>query len=199
MLPTEDEVGVIDAVDWESIKKQGDQAIKRWIQEQLDGTSVTVVLIGAETADRDWVQYEITESWNRGNGLVGVWINNVKIPGQKSDVKGANPFDKFQLPNGVSLSSVCKTYDWVLQDGRNNLGTWAEEAKKVRAGYSSTDKITTADSGLKKVAVAAGVAMLGAAVLGALSKATQEPISGVRQQQPFTPRAPWCPPNVDER
>ena len=41
--------GFWDAANWESVKRGGDAAIKRWIEEQLDGTSVTVVLIGAET------------------------------------------------------------------------------------------------------------------------------------------------------
>jgi len=52
--------GFIDAASWESVKRQGDEAIKRWISSQLDGTSVTVVLIGAETSQREWVKYEIS-------------------------------------------------------------------------------------------------------------------------------------------
>ena len=38
------EAGFIDAADFEEIKKQGDEAIKRWINSQLDGISVTVVI-----------------------------------------------------------------------------------------------------------------------------------------------------------
>ena len=37
-----------DAASWEEVKKKGEEAIKRWIDKQLEGTSVTVVLIGAE-------------------------------------------------------------------------------------------------------------------------------------------------------
>ncbi len=37
----------VDKAEWESIKRTGSQAIERWIDKQLDGTSVTVVLIGA--------------------------------------------------------------------------------------------------------------------------------------------------------
>lgn len=53
--------GFIDKASWESVKRQGDDAIKRWIDNQLQNTSVTVVLIGAETAQRPWVNYEIIE------------------------------------------------------------------------------------------------------------------------------------------
>ena len=37
--------GFVDAADFEKLKKQGDAAIKRWIDGQLNGTSVTVVLV----------------------------------------------------------------------------------------------------------------------------------------------------------
>src|SRR5438128_10153617 len=49
MLPSDDQVGFIDAVEWESIQRQGEEAIKHWINGQLDGTSATALLIGAET------------------------------------------------------------------------------------------------------------------------------------------------------
>ena len=52
-IADEDEYGVIDGVEWEKIQRGGDAAIERWIEEQLRHTSVTVVLIGAETAERD--------------------------------------------------------------------------------------------------------------------------------------------------
>ena len=39
-------VGFVDAAAFENLKRQGDAAIKRWIDGQLNGTSVTVVLVG---------------------------------------------------------------------------------------------------------------------------------------------------------
>lgn len=51
--------GFWDAAAWEQVKRGGDTAIKSWIEQQLDGTSVTVVLIGAETATRRYVIHEI--------------------------------------------------------------------------------------------------------------------------------------------
>lgn len=46
--------------------------VRRKIREQLHGTSVTVVLIGARTAESWWVDFEIRESLARGNGLLGI-------------------------------------------------------------------------------------------------------------------------------
>lgn len=80
-------------------------------------------------------QHEIITSWNRGTGIVGVRIHNIKDQDQKTDTAGRNPLDAFELPNGTILSSVCKTYDWVINDRRKNLGKWADEAADIRAEY----------------------------------------------------------------
>lgn len=141
LLPNEDEHGFIDAVAWEEIKRKGDAAIKNWIKEQLEGTSVTVVLIGAETSERPWVDYEIRESWKRGNAIIGLYINNVKDQDSKTDTKGTNPLDGIYFTDGQPLSSACKTYDWVLNDGRNNLGGWADQAAKERSEYKGETKL----------------------------------------------------------
>lgn len=121
----------IDAAKWESIKRSGDDAIKRWIQSQLDGTSVTAVLIGAKTSERKWVKYEIDESIKRGNGLLGIYIHNCPLFDGRRDIKGKNPFDNLSLTkNRVYLSRIYRTYDWVNDNGRINLGKWIEEAAK---------------------------------------------------------------------
>jgi hypothetical protein len=176
VVASEDEYGFIDAADWESIKKKGNAAIERWIDDQLKNTSVTVVLIGAETASREWVQYEILKSWNRGNGVVGVRIHNIKHQDQKTDLAGRNPFDDFKLPDGTLLSSVCKTYDWVIDDGRKNLGAWADEAANIRAKYPSDDKIVGANEDSRNTKV--------------------QSVSKAATASGFAPRAPWCPDHV---
>lgn len=52
-------------------------AIKRAIDNALDGTSVTVVVNGAATYLSRWVRYEIAKSFERGNGFIVVDISNV--------------------------------------------------------------------------------------------------------------------------
>lgn len=114
-----DAAGFIDAAAWESIKRQGDEAIKRWINNQLFGTSVTVVLIGAETASRPWVQYEIQTSWDKGNMLMGVRIHGIRDSRQQTDFLGRDPF------TALGFQEI-PIYDWAQQDGYNNLGGWIE-------------------------------------------------------------------------
>ena len=176
VISSVDQYGFIDAADWESIKKKGDGAIQEWIDDQLKNTSVTVLLIGAETADREWVQHEILKSWNRGNGIVGIRIHNIKDQDQKADTAGRNPLDDFKLPDGTILSSVCKTYDWVIDNGRNNLGKWADEAADIRAEHGK-DKTIVRRAEASKVS-------------GANSASSGSASSG------FAPRSPWCSDDV---
>ena len=121
--------GFIDAADWEKVEKEGDENIKRWIAKQLDGTSVTVVLIGTETSNRRWVKYEIQKSYEKGNGLLGIYIHNIKDKGN-TDKQGDVLFGEIGKDvNGNSLyfRNVAKIYDWENNDGYHNLGKWVEE------------------------------------------------------------------------
>jgi hypothetical protein len=126
--------GYVDKAAWESIEKQGDAAIKKWIGEQLQGTSVTVVLVGPETSNRRWVQHELQESYARGNGLVAVTLHNIKDFAGNTDTAGNTTFGylgKDKNGNEVYFFQVGKTYDWVNNDGYKNFGTWVEEAAKA--------------------------------------------------------------------
>jgi hypothetical protein len=107
----------IDKARWESVKQSGDAAIRRWIDEQLRGTSVTVVLIGRNTASRKWVQYEINQSIRLGKGLIGIHIAGITDQNGATENLGPNP-----LPAGY------KTYLWNKNSGPSNLGTWIENA-----------------------------------------------------------------------
>lgn len=124
----------LDAAEWEQIRRSGDAAIQRWIDSQLLGTSVTVVLIGYQTSIRPWVKYEIEKSWNKGNGLLGIYIHNIRNQDQETDFKGSNPFESISIPNSSydKLSNHVKTYDWLYENGRLNMGTWIEQAARDR-------------------------------------------------------------------
>ena len=83
--------GFHDASVWEEAKKKGDADVKKLIDSGLIGTSVTVVLIGAETAQRKFVDYEIEKSIARGNGLLGIYISGIKDQNGKTDIQGSAP------------------------------------------------------------------------------------------------------------
>lgn len=111
----EDAVGFIDKADFEKIKRQGDQAIKNWIDAQLIGTSVTAVLVGEKTCASRWVKYEIEQSIKRGNGLLGIDISKIKgFDGSTSERCG-------KIPAGYDF------YLWNNDEGYENLGDWVEK------------------------------------------------------------------------
>jgi hypothetical protein len=125
--------GFIDAADFEKIEKEGDDAIKRWITNQLIGTSVTVVLIGTETSNRPYIKFELEKSYEKGNGMLGIYIHKQKDRDGNTSIKGSNQFGEIgKNANGQSVffSSSYPCYDWVDDDGYNNMGKWIEEAAK---------------------------------------------------------------------
>lgn len=119
---------------WEEIKKSGDAAIKKWIDDNMAYRKCVLVLIGEETANRRWVKYEIKKAWEDGRGLLGIYIHNLKDPKTGKSKKGANPFNQFTFKdkNGKIKTILCHnpsstdTYN----DIKNNVENWIEEAIK---------------------------------------------------------------------
>ena len=96
---------------------------------------MTVVLIGSDTLNRPYVQYEICKSLQRGNAVIGVHINGIRdmrtlamsfkgnthtVIGHYNDNSPAY-FDR--VADGI--------YDYVTENGYANLVTWIERAAKA--------------------------------------------------------------------
>ena len=111
--------GFHDASLWEETKRRGGDAVKRLIDSGLEGTSVTVVLIGAQTAQRQYVSYEIAKSISRGNGLLGILIHNIKDKMGHSDERG-------DIPEALRNAGA-PIYTWEY----GKLGQWVEAAYQV--------------------------------------------------------------------
>ena len=126
--------------DWETVTKQGDAAIKRWIADQMYGRSCTVVLVGSNTAGRKWITYEIVKSWNDGMGVVGIHVHGMKDLEGKTATKGNNPFANVtHNKSGGNLSAIVKChtpsgsdskerYAWI----KKHLANAVEEAIQIR-------------------------------------------------------------------
>jgi hypothetical protein len=122
--------------EWATIRRTGDFAIKRWFEQQARGRSCTIVLIGAETASRAWVRYEIERSWQLGLGLVGVHIHNLKNERGEQSSKGEDPFALAGLGESAAL---VRSYDPPEQDSKlayryiaDNLARWVDQAVATR-------------------------------------------------------------------
>jgi len=126
--------------DWEAVTKGGEDAIKKWIADQIYGRSCTVVLVGEGTANRKWINYEIVKTWDEGMGVVGIRIHGLKDASQQTATMGNNPFEYIGYGNtGKKLSSIVKCYnpggstsqeryDWISKHIENAV----EEAVQIR-------------------------------------------------------------------
>ena len=121
--------GFFDSADWEEVKKKNDEEIKKWIDGQLKCTSVTVILIGSDTYGKKWINYEIVSSHEKGNGLVGIYIHNIKDSNKKTSTKGKNPFDSYEFTKAGKVITY-PVYNYIDDDGYNNMGEWIEKAAK---------------------------------------------------------------------
>ncbi|MCB1194365.1 MAG: TIR domain-containing protein [Leptospiraceae bacterium] len=127
--------------EWEEVKKGGDKAIKKWIDDQFYGKSVAIVLIGSDTAGRKWINYEIQKAWDDKKGVLGIYIHNLKDSAGNQSSKGKNPFDVFTIGDR-KMSSIVKAYDppysvsnSVYDHIKKNLSIWIEESISIREIY----------------------------------------------------------------
>lgn len=124
---------IVSSNDWEQVKRGGDAAIEKWIDSEMNGRSTLVVLIGAHTAGRKWINYEITKAWKDGKGIIGVYIHNLKDKTGYPSAKGSNPFDHFTV-DGRKMSEIVpcfnpSSYD-TYKDICSKLESWIDQAAR---------------------------------------------------------------------
>lgn len=121
--------------EWESIKTQGNAAVERWIDANMQYRSCVVVLVGSETAFRPWIDYEIRKAWNEKRGLFGIYVHNLNCPRQGYCHQGRNPFANIMLNNGQSLANRVSCHDPgpdAYNVIRRMMGTWIETAIRTK-------------------------------------------------------------------
>jgi hypothetical protein len=125
--------------DWEKVADPHDkEAIKAWIDGEMQHQSCVVVLIGGDTADSEWVNYEIRHAWEQRKGVLGVYIHNLVDGRGTQSPMGRNPFDYFSVGER-RLSEIVRVYDPPFKESkevydhiRRSLDSWIEEAIKIR-------------------------------------------------------------------
>jgi hypothetical protein len=127
---------------WKKVTEQDDETIKKWIDKQLDDKSVAIVLIGENTIDRKWLNYEIKTAWENNKGVVGIYIHNLENGNGEQSLKGENPFDSINI-NGTALSSIVKAYEppyisssYTYDHINERLSLWVEKALEIRLEHN---------------------------------------------------------------
>lgn len=126
--------------DWENVKKGGDNAIENWIAGQMSGRTCTIVLAGSNTANRKWINHEIVQSWNKGLGVLVIYIHNLKDRYGRQSLQGNNPLEYITHgPTGKKLSTIAKAYYPPYADSKDvydyiatNIESWIEDAIEIR-------------------------------------------------------------------
>jgi hypothetical protein len=88
-----DAAGFFDSSVFEAKRRESEDVLKRFLKEAIDGTSVTCVLVGANTAWRRWVRYELVRSLMHGSGILAVSIHTIKGFNQSVCAAGENPLN----------------------------------------------------------------------------------------------------------
>lgn len=130
-----DAAGFFDHSEYEEAKNKGAEGIRRMIKKHLAGTSVTVVLIGKETADRPWVKEEIRRSIEQNNGLLGIYIHHLKnSKGEASWFRGSKP----EVPAGTEFPAY--NWDSDLDRFKREIEAAGKRAEKLRAKAATSGR-----------------------------------------------------------
>lgn len=128
---------LLNAQEWEQVRRQGDAAIQKWIKDQMAYKAAVVVLIGAQTASRPWVRHEIAYAWDNYKPLVGVRIHGLADRNGNTDSYGDNPFSRVSLKGGGTVGDYVPVYDPSGWDSKSvyatisaNLTSWVSNAYK---------------------------------------------------------------------
>lgn len=127
--------------DWETVKRGGDAAIKRWIDNELDGKSCLIALIGRNTASRPWCLYEIKRAWELKKGVLGIHIHGLKNLSGLTSTMGMNPITHLNAlgPSAYGVP-VKNPAGWdsqqVYASISNNITAWIDEAIAFRKQYA---------------------------------------------------------------
>lgn len=125
---------------WEEVKQKGSAAIEEWIDNSLKEKSCVVVLVGAETASRQWVCKEISKGWNVGKGVVAIRVDKLLDRYGKPAAPGINPLTKVNFKaSSKTLADVARlktpagnSSKEVYANIAENIGDWIEEAIAIR-------------------------------------------------------------------
>ena len=100
-------------------------------------------LIGSATAGRKWITHEISTGWNKGKGVLGIHVHNLKDSSQAQSAKGGNPLGYVTMSkDGSKLSAIAKVYDPPFTTSTNvydhiktNIESWIDEAISIRTKH----------------------------------------------------------------
>lgn len=108
------ELDIFDRHLLDPVQSQNNDYIKQCIREKMKGCSVAVVLIGEQTAQSAWVDWEVRYAMEQGKGIVGIVVKDggtVEIPQSLKDA-GAEviPWEPGRFNDAIERAAVTAGY-----------------------------------------------------------------------------------------
>jgi hypothetical protein len=136
----------IPAQNWEAVKARGRAAVEAWIDEEMNYKQAVIVMIGAETADREFVKYEIKRAWAMKKPLLGIRIHGLKNSNGNTDSAGPDPFLQFGFSNSTNTFAnyvpVFDPADYVSSSNPDSTDIYAAIQENITSwagsGYKSS-------------------------------------------------------------
>ena len=123
--------GLWDLSGFPILEEQREVQFKKYIDDVLKRSQVTVVLIGQETSQRSYVQYAVKESHRLDKGMFGIYVHKIK-DGQGNTSKIGNAqfgeIGKSKDNQSIFFWKTYPLYRWVTDGGKNNLKKWVDTA-----------------------------------------------------------------------
>jgi hypothetical protein len=130
---------IVNDNSWEKVKGGGPDSIKDWINRQMANCDVVIVLVGTQTASRQWVDYEVRRGWDTKKPIFGIRIHNLKDLSGKTSAAGRDPFESVMLQSGDRLSQhvplhspAGATSQAVYASIQNGIKKWIAAAPSLR-------------------------------------------------------------------
>jgi hypothetical protein len=123
---TFEQAGFFDPAEYERVSSGDKEATCRAIRERVAGTSVTLVLIGSDTAKRPFTHLGIEESIAHRNGLLGIYIHGMDDRDGGASLPGPAPV----LPSSIEFP--CYLWDWDLERLEREIELAGQRADRWR-------------------------------------------------------------------
>lgn len=126
-----EDAGFLDSSAFEEARRKDPDTLKRFLRKEMEGSSVVCVLVGAETALRRWVRFEIMQGILDERGIFGIRIHTIADLNGRNANAGPNPFDLLGVyVNDKKMyfterASVSDKWTYTTDFGQQMLPKWA--------------------------------------------------------------------------
>ena len=128
--------GLYNDDEYKLFKNYNYNDLCRLINNKIEETDVTIVLIGENTLDNPIVKFEILKSYDIDNAIIGIDINRI-INGDrhkpKVEIDPHKQIGEFFDNTPIYFDEICdEYYDYLMDDGFQFMGKWIENATQLK-------------------------------------------------------------------